>query len=444
MTKIALMLLAGATVSTAALADNTAMSRDEVRSMVSEMLSDAQTRSSLLQGGGMAGYDGGFVIGSADGNWKVKMNGLIQFRYIADFRDDDDSSVDDDLVNGFQLRKARITFSGNAVNPNLTYFFAFETNNSRGNGATAIDIDGDPTTTNDNFSIPGNGGDWITNDIWFAYNLGDGWKIRGGQYKVGWLKEELMSEKNTLAMERGVMNQFFNQGRSQGIGFVYESNDWKWMFDYTDGFNSANTDINNAAEAEYAVSARGEFKWAGDWKQLEDYTSKPGDANAGSVGFAGAWQRVGSEPVADTNFWGLTGDVQWEGNGWSLFAAVVWTTNEVSNGDDFSDWGFTAQVGYRWSETSELFAKLDGLLLDSDRIPTNADDDKYFITFGYNHYFAGQAAKFTLDCIWALNDSAGLAQVQPGGSSSIGTNLGLVGQADSGEFAVRAQFQLAF
>ncbi|MFT3687090.1 MAG: porin [Phycisphaerales bacterium] len=447
MTKIALMLLAGATVSTAALADNTAMSRDEVRSMVSEMLSDAQTRSSLLQGGGMAGYDGGFVIGSADGNWKVKMNGLIQFRYIADFRDDDDASVDDDFVNGFQLRKARITFSGNAVNPNLTYFIAFETNNSRQNSSTTTDVDGDgDPTTGPQVTVPGNGGDWIANDVWFAYNLGDGWKIRGGQYKVGWLKEELLSEKNTLAMERGVMNQFFSQGRSQGVGFVYESNDWKWSFDYTDGFNSANTDINNPNEAEYALSGRGEFKWAGDWKQLEDYTSKPGDANAGSVGFAAAWQRIGSEPAAGNTFWGLTGDVQWEGNGWSVFAAAVWTNTEVNGAgnSDFNDWGFTAQVGYRWSETSELFAKVDGLILDGDRIPANSDDNKYWITFGYNHYFAGQAAKFTVDCIWALNDSAGLAQVQPGGNSGLGTNYGLVGQADSGEFALRAQFQLAF
>ncbi|MBY0308453.1 MAG: OprO/OprP family phosphate-selective porin, partial [Phycisphaerales bacterium] len=318
MTKIALMLLAGATVSTAALADNTAMSRDEVRGMVSEMLADAQTRSSLLQGGGMAGYDGGFVIGSADGNWKTRVNGLVQFRYIANFRDQDQIPAGgDDLTTGFQLRKIRMTFSGNAVNPNLTYFVAFETNNSRQGGATAIDIDGDPTTPNDNFNIPGGSGEWFVNDVWFAYNLGDGWKIRGGQYKVGWLKEELLSEKNTLAIERGVMNQAFSQGRSQGIGFVYESNDWKWMFDYTDGLNSANTDFDSPAEAEYSITARGEWKWAGDWRQLEDYTSKPGDANAGSVGFAGTWQRQGSEPAATNNFWGVTADVQWEGNGWS-------------------------------------------------------------------------------------------------------------------------------
>lgn len=447
MTKIALMLLAGATVSTVALADDNAMSRDEVRGMVSEMLADAQTRTSLLQGGGMAGYDGGFVIGSADGNWKTKVNGLIQFRYIANFRDNDKIAAgDDDLSNGFQLRKVRVTFSGNAVNPNLTYFIAFETNNSRQNGTTTFDADGDgDPTTGTQVDVPGNGGDWIANDIWFAYNLGEGWKIRGGQYKVGFLKEELLSEKNTLAIDRGIVNQFFNQGRSQGFGFVYDSNDWRWMFDYTDGFNSANTDFTNAAEAEYSITGRGEWKWAGDWKQLEDYTSKPGDANAGSVGFAGSFQRVGSEPAASDDFWGVTGDVQWEGNGWNIFAYAVYavTGNEGATGD-FHDWGFAVQGGYRWSETSEIFARWDGLFIDSDRFAGPTDDNKNYLTFGYNHYFAGNAAKLSFDCVWAMDDGNGLAGVIPGGNGSVGSAIGLLGQDGDGEFALRAQFQLAF
>jgi len=450
MTKIALMLLAGATVSTAALADNTAMSRDEVRSMVSEMLADAETRSSLLQGGGMAGYDKGFMIGSADGNWKMKVNGLIQFRYIANFRDEDEIGADDDdFSNGFQLRKARVTFSGNAINPNLTYFIALETNNSR-QGSTAFDLDGDPTTPDDNFSVSNGGGDWFANDVWFAYNLENGWKIRGGQYKVGFLKEELLSEKNTLAMERGIMNNLFNQGRSQGIGFTYESNDWKWMFDFTDGFNSANTDFNNPAEAEYALTARGEWKWAGSWEALEDYTSKPGDANAGSVGFAGHWQH-GTEPAAssDSDFWGLTADVQWEGNGWSVFAAGVYTNQGFATGDDVNHYGFTAQVGYRWSETSEVFAKWDGIFLDDNAnsgIDPDIDDNVNFLTVGYNHYFAGNAAKLTVDCIFSASETANLGATSFGSTAGagLGTSNGLLGSSDDGEFALRAQFQLAF
>lgn len=435
MTKIALMMLAGATVSTAAFADNTAMSRDEVRSMVSEMMADAETRSSLLQGGGMAGYDGGFKVGSADGNWTMKVNGLIQFRYINDFRDKDNLLTgNDDYAHGFQMRKARMTFSGNAVNPNLTYFFSLEDSDTSDNAGT-----------------------WSTNDLYFAYNLENGWSIRGGQYKGRFLKEELMSEKTTLSMERGVMNRFFNQGRTQGVGAYYTSNDFRWGADFTDGMNAANTDVtatsSTSGQAEYAFGGRGEWKFAGSWETLDSgYTSKPGDASANALGVALTSQRIGTEPAASENFFGATADYQWQGNGWSFFAAVAYANTGNTVGSDFTDWGGTAQVGYRWSETSEVFAKWDGLFLDGDRFTgTTGDDTKNYLTVGYNHYFAGNAAKLTIDCIYAFNDgdfgggSTSLSEsVVPNGATDIGSGIGLNGSSDDGEFAIRAQFQLAF
>ena len=41
---------------------------EEVRTLVQDVLADSDTRASLLQSGMSAGYDNGFVIGSADGN----------------------------------------------------------------------------------------------------------------------------------------------------------------------------------------------------------------------------------------------------------------------------------------------------------------------------------------------------------------------------------------
>lgn len=449
MTKIALMLLAGATVSTAALADNTAMSRDEVRATVSEMLADAETRSSLLQGGGMAGYDKGFLIGSADGNWKMKVNGLIQFRYIANFRDDEETAGvnDDDLNNGFQLRKARVVFSGNAINPNLTYVIAFETNNGRQSGGDLIDPDGTPDN-GDEFTINAGTGEWFANDVYFAYALSDGWSIRGGQYKVGYLKEENLSEKDTLAMERGIMNNVFNQGRSQGIGFTNQSESWRWAFDFTDGLNSMNTDFTDASEAEYSLTARGTWKWTGGWDALNDYTSRPNDAQAGAVGLAATWQH-GTEPAAssDEDYWGVTADVQWEGNGWNVFGAFVYT-HLNTDADDINHMGGTLQAGYRWNETSEVFAKWDGIFLDDNDagVDDTLDDTIHFITAGYNHYFAGSAAKLTVDVIYAMSETANLttANFGPAAGSTLSTSNGLLGSSDDGEFALRAQFQLAF
>ncbi|HZW06296.1 MAG TPA: hypothetical protein VFF65_04160, partial [Phycisphaerales bacterium] len=277
------------------------------------------------------------------------------------------------------------------------------------------------------------------------------------QYKVGFLREELNSEMYTMAAERGIMNNFFNQGRSDAVGFTYERDNWRWSFDFSDGFNTAGTDFNNALESEYAVTGRGEWKWAGSWEQLMDYTSKPGDANAGSLGFAAHWQSdtqpntaAGNSDAAD--MWAVTVDAQWEGNGWGIFGAVVYTDIETA-ADDFNHMGGVLQANYRWNEASEIFVRWDGIILDDEDggVDPAIDEDVHFVTAGYNHYFAGHNAKLTVDVIYALTETANLltattsANTNAGlNGSSLSTANGLLGSTDSGEFAVRAQFQFAF
>ena len=78
-----------------------------------------------------------------------------------------------------------------------------------------------------------------------------------------------------------------------------------------------------------------------------------------------------------------------------------------------------------------------------------------FLTFGYNHYFAGHAAKLTIDCIMSLNRTAGIrtsaGRIVPNGqnyNSGSGvlqnTGVGLLGTSKGLEAAVRLQFQLMF
>ena len=116
-----LVLLAGAALSlsaTAAFAQN----NDQVRSVVAEALADAETRSSLLSAGD-AGHDGRFFI-SGDG-YRLNVYGLLQTRYIADFRDDQNTGFNnDETEQGFQVRRAKLGFSGDV---NKDWFFNVRT-----------------------------------------------------------------------------------------------------------------------------------------------------------------------------------------------------------------------------------------------------------------------------------------------------------------------------
>jgi len=65
-----------------------------VRSLVQDVLADADTRASLQGAGGNAGWDNGFTIASGDGNWSLKINGGVwtSWTSVDDERDGDDDS----------------------------------------------------------------------------------------------------------------------------------------------------------------------------------------------------------------------------------------------------------------------------------------------------------------------------------------------------------------
>jgi hypothetical protein len=451
MTKITVLsLLAGAALGQAALAAEP-VSRDEVRAMVAEMLADAETRSSLLQGGGVAGYDRGFVVRSPDGDWSLRLNGLVQFRYVANLRDNDSAPVgnvnlpggsafptttnSDDLTHSFQLRRSYLALSGNIVNKDLRYMVRL--NQQRDND---IQVD----------------------DVFAEYNYGGGLMIRAGQFRPNFLKEQLNGEAFTLGVERGVTDATFNQGRAQGVSIKYSPDDaWNFFFDLTDGFRSTGTDL-NARPAEYALTGRAEWVFEGSKEDLRDYTSKPGSGWSGQLGAAVHYQEaqegagtliIGGVPQGPVfpqdKFFAWTADAQFEGGGWGFYGAVVNTHRDGDNatGNNVSAWGATLQASYRWDAAPEVFAKWDWINVESDTLPAPRDN-YHFVTVGFNNYYADNAAKFTIDALWAITPTdpglANLAGLVPGGTNPINSDLGLNGSNESGEVALRAQLQLLF
>jgi len=55
---------------------------DAIRGVVQDVLADSSTRSSFQQAGATAGYNNGFFLSSADGNYTLKINALEQVRFV--------------------------------------------------------------------------------------------------------------------------------------------------------------------------------------------------------------------------------------------------------------------------------------------------------------------------------------------------------------------------
>jgi hypothetical protein len=432
-----LVLLAGAAMSLGGSAAFAQQSSDEVRATVAQMLSDAESRTSLLAGGD-AGHDGSRFFIAGDG-FRLNIGGMVQFRYDLNFRDKDNiagfSNPNDEFVHGFQNARTKVDFNGEL---NKDWFFRVRlTNEDTGSGSVNFDY------------------------AYAGYKFANGWKATWGQFKLPFLREELVSDSRQLAVERSIVNALFTQGYSQGIEFAYEAEQWRAMFAFSDGLNSANSDFNarqapqpftgaNAGQlkisgqADYALTGRVEFLVSGNFKQFEDFTSEKGSDFGAMVGGAVHWQQSdNTNAVSDVDVQTLryTIDGSLKGDSWNLYGAFIGDHTKARtagiDSPDYDNFGCVVQGGWRFAQNTEIFGRWEGIFADSDII-TSGKKNFHFITAGINQYYAGHAAKATADVVYSFQDTSNISALLPD------TKVGLLGQGKSGEVVVRLQFQLVF
>ncbi|MDX2147155.1 MAG: porin [Planctomycetota bacterium] len=370
---------------------------------------------------------GFFIADPVDPDVKLKISGVIQFRYVANLRDDDVGS-DDETTTGFQARRTWLIFSGD-VGPKLSFMIQSEF----------------LRTTGDLYLL----------DAWAKYKLAEGLSLRAGQFKLPLLREETIPNTMMLAVENSITNDVFTQSRSQGIELTHEGEQFRVYGAFSDGLKTINTDYDAANEADYALTARAEWLAAGAWSSFRDFTSFRGSEGGTLLGGAVHWQQSGrtgdnvSGNAADVDLLQYTLDATVKGDGWNLFAAFIGrNTDDARATSSFDDFGLVAQGGVFLAEQSEVFARYDVIFPDSDRPdagPTGSgaggDDPFSTITAGFNYYLSprSHAAKFTADVQYSLDAQAD--------SSSIvrpNTGVSLLRDPSDGQTSLRVQFQLLF
>lgn len=339
----------------------------------------------------------------------VNLHGYSQFRYNINHRDDE--GLDEDLTIGFSA-KTKINLSGNIASENWGYYIQFKFEDS-GGGAAVLD------------------------DAYATYKSGNGWKWTFGQFKLPLYREENMSDTGQLFANRSVNNSVFTQSRSQGIQAAFESDNIQFFGAFSDGLGTRNTDFDSASEADWALTGRVNYKWAGAWKQGRDFTSFQNSDFFGMVGVAGHFQDGGETfATADTQRWDLTADVQVEGNGWNVFAAGMARNIDPASGDDFLDYGFIVQGGVFVAPQWELIAGYDLILPDDDR-PT--DENFSTIRVGANYYLIpdSHSLKLTVDFSYFLD-------TQSESIAPANTQTGLLASGEDSQWNLRAQLQWVF
>lgn len=378
---------------------------EEVKGLVREVLADADVRSSMAEGGMTAGYNKKFFLASEDGKFLLNVQGQVQFRYIMNSRPD---TTGDDYEAGFQLRRTKLKFNGHVGNPKIGYQTVIAFDRNTGTGAME--------------------------EAQLSYKLADNLKLVGGRYKNPFMREELTSSSAQMAVERSYFNETFTTGFAEGVGLEWNASDAikvAVMFNDGDGSGEVSTtkDFHNDS-TDFGAGGRVDFKLAGDWGQMKDFTSWAGEDFAAFIGAGLYYERA--ESGVNTNYhYGVnyTIDASIESKGLSIFGALSGYNYDGDNGNGDNDAiGAMAQIAYMVvPDKFEPFARMEYMLF-------NGSDETKLATVGFNYYLAKHNAKFTGDVVWAMDPI--------NGSSGLGL-LGDTGNQDN-QMAVRVQFQLLF
>ncbi len=407
----------------------------EIRTVVEDVLADADTRASLLQDGMAAGWDDGFFLASPDGNFRLTLNGQLQFRFA--FNSQSNSPSGDDTVWGFEIPRAKLWFTGNVFSPNWIYKIE---GNFFGDEAVATV----PLVT-----FARADGDLVLEDAYIGYVFDDsGFILLAGQFKVPMLEEELVYSAYQEAVERSLVNQEFSAGRTQGVAIDYRGDNFHIVAGWTDG-HPATGGYNQPAlftDTEMSITVRAEGLLAGAWDQFNQLPSTRGQPFACKLGGAIHWQQNEFGPAAPSpkpEIFQWTIDASVKGDGWNIFSYFVGRHLDDVSGlglpNSLDQYGFVLQGGYFVTDEWEVFGRYEW---GSDDIPGNSDLS--LLTFGANRYFHGHKLKWQTDVGVGFEPVAGTW-----GSGLLGTGGSLAdwrtdAAGEDGQVVLRSQLQMLF
>ncbi len=388
---------------------------DQVRSLVHDVLADADTRSSLQGDGVSAGYNKGAFLQSSDGNWKLKINGQLQSRWLYNDANGLDSQ------HGFEQRRTKVIFSGHIIDPSWVFKIATKWLSSGGSS---------------------------TEDAWAGKKFDDGGWFKFGQFKQNFLRENIISSSKQLAVESSMLNNAFKYGWSQGLEYGWKNDDVKIIAQYTDGPGQSSTAALSAPTNAWVARAEFRFGDAG-WKDFDYLTSKSGAKSGWLIGVAyenydndSATFEYGNANANESNGW--TVDVSYRSDGWNVFGYIVETTGKnTANADEVDSSGWLLQGGFLATDNVELFAQYQ----EGEVSGSNMDMDA--IRFGFNYWptAGSNNIKWSTDVAWAGKTITNGGAVA-GTPSADWVSSGNGWRADTGsekdQMLLRTQLQILF
>lgn len=425
---------------------------EQIRGLVQDVLSDADTRASLQGDGSTSGYNDGFYMQSADGKWSMKINGLFQERFnVGSGRNsaagthqgagEGDLGTNYTTVFGFETTRAALNFSGTLAGD---IFYNARLNWSPYNSGTPSGVNGR------------NGSGISDSPLEWAYggfSLNDNMKVQMGRQKYDVQRSFMVNAEHQMTIERaGTTYYWMTSNITNGVKLTYDNNNLRGNVMFSNGAGAGDNANNaGAATASYtnnnhgwAVSGRAEMLFQGDWSQFDNIGSKRGEAMGVMGGFGAAYVKNSQRDAAGdvSNNWLITADVSIHNDGWSLAASGTYGQNRNSNAqNNENSFGFQVLGGYWLNDTDQAYAQWQWLYpgTGAGAVSSRAN----ILSLGLNHHMGGNV-KLSIDWNWAFSDSTtAAAQGNTGGYGYTGWWTSTVATSGS-QWLLRTQLQVAF
>lgn len=383
----------------------------EIRGIVTDVLADADTRSSLQGSGAGAGYNGGFFMSSADGNYSMKLNVLEQVRWT--FNNRNDAGTGEDQTWGFENKRTRLTFGGNMVDSTwsykVAYYFAYSND---------VEFDADGA---------------VLADAFVSKDMGGGLSFTVGQFKLPFSGEYGTDAGNLQFNDYSTISNTFADGYGQGLMLSYSADAFRAAVAYVNALNQVDADWGAGSPSdEYALTGRAEFKLSGTWDQFNNAMSFRGEEMGVLIGAGVNW--ADSNTAGNGDVFGATVDVTVDFGGANVMGAFYWDNNDDAPAGAENPYGFTLQGGVFVSDDVELVARYEYGDLD-----TNLDSNDFStLTFGANWYMAQNTAKLGVNFGYAF-DGIGIWEFPASGNNWLADGAG-----EDGQWMLQAQMSFSF
>ncbi len=382
----------------------------EIRGIVQDVLADSETRQSLQASGATSGYNGGFFIGSADGNNSLKINILEQVRWTYNNRSGiTGGNGNGDSTWGFENKRTRFTFSGNVVDSTWTYnfstYFAYDDNTEFTGSLANAFVDKD---------------------------FGNGFSLTAGQFQDPSGMEQSIDAGNLQFIERSTVSYIFNLGYTQGAMVNYSSDMFRLSATYNNGESTANGSWGaGSPTSEWAFASRFEVKCAGNWDQFADQQSWRGEEAGFLVGAGLAWAQ--SNDGLDTDTYTFTVDGTYDFGGGNIAGAFFYSDDSAASNNPT---GYTVGGGFFVSDDMELVARYEFADMDTG----GTDDTMSNALVGWNWYFSKNVAKLNTSFGYAFDSLNNVSFSAPGAQS----NWLQDATGEDGQWTLQAQLSFSF